>query len=32
MNAISSSALLYIQLTLLCVYGVDSFIPKLEDL
>jgi len=30
MNEISSSALLDIQLTLLCVCGVDSFLPKLE--
>ena len=29
-NEISSSALLDFQLTLLCVYGVDSFIPELE--
>ena len=32
MNEISSSALLDIQLTLLCVCGVDSFLPKLEHL
>ena len=29
-NEISSSALLDIQMTLLCVCGVDSFIPELE--
>jgi len=29
-NEISSSVLLDFQLTLLCVYGVDSFIPELE--
>jgi len=27
---ISSSALLDIQLTLFCVFGVDSFLPELE--
>jgi len=32
MNEISSSALLDIQLTLLCVCGVDSFLPELEHL
>jgi len=31
-NEISSSALLDIQVTLLCVCGVDSFIPELEHL
>jgi len=31
-NEISSSALLDIQITLLCVCGVDSFIPELEHL
>jgi len=31
-NEISSSALLDIQMTLLCVCGVDSFIPELEHL
>jgi len=31
-NEISGSALLDIQLTLLCVCGVDSFIPELEHL
>jgi len=32
MNEMSSSALLDIQLILLCVCGVDSFLPKLEYL
>jgi len=32
MNEISSSALLDIQLTLLCVCGVDLFLPELEHL
>ena len=32
MDEISSSALLDIQLTLLCVCGVDSFLPELEHL
>jgi len=32
MNKISSSTLLYIQLTLFCVCGVDSFLPQLEHL
>jgi len=32
MNEISSSALLDIQLTLLCVCGVDSILPELEHL
>jgi len=31
-NEISSSALLDIQITLLCVCGVDSFIPELQHL
>jgi len=31
-NEISSSDLLDIQMTLLCIYGVDSFIPELEHL
>jgi len=31
-NEISSSALLDIHMTLLCVCGVDSFIPELEHL
>ena len=31
-NEISSSALLDIQLILLCVCGVDSFLPELEHL
>jgi len=31
-NEISSSAILDIQMTLLCVCGVDSFIPELEHL
>jgi len=32
MNEISSSALLQMQLTLLCVGGVDSFLPEFEHL
>ena len=31
-NEISSSTLLDIQLTLVCVCGVDSFLPELEHL
>jgi len=32
MNEISSSALIDIQLTLFCVFGVDSFLPELKHL
>jgi len=32
MNDISRSVLLDIQLTLLCVCGVDSFLPEIEHL